>query len=315
MAHTEIKDINIREYLKQKGIAPKKDYGYYGMYHCPYRDDRNASFKVDYRKNVWHDFGTNEGGSIIDLVMKMNNCTCSEAIKQFKNNIINRTNDCMYERTNVATAQRSNANDFSFHRGRFFDDVPTTTIQNILHITHLKLIAWVRERKIDLALANLYCREVHYQNQSGQFFSIGFRNDKGGYELSSPPDFKGCIPPKEITTIRSGNDTCLVFEGFWDFLSYLVIQKVEKSKHDVTVLNSVANVQKAMDFLKTHKSIYTYLDNDEGGLNATKLIQLAHSTVYNHSTQFAAYKDLNDYLCQKPMLKLEMKKKKCGIRR
>ncbi len=31
-----IKDISIREYLTNIGIHPVKEYGYYGMYHCPY---------------------------------------------------------------------------------------------------------------------------------------------------------------------------------------------------------------------------------------------------------------------------------------
>jgi hypothetical protein len=236
MALTEIKQISIRGYLNNRGIIPAKDSGYYGMYHCPYREDRNASFKVDYRKNVWYDFGTNEGGSIM--------------------------------------------------------------IQNIVPITHPKLIAWFRERKIDLNLANLYCREIHYRNRDKDYFSIGFRNDNNGYELGSPPDFKGCISPKDITSIRNNRDTCLIFEGFWDFLSYLTIQKTEKSKHDVAVLNSVANILKAMDFLKTHREICSYLDNDDAGRKATELIRSANSTVYNRSTKYAEFKDLNDFLCQ-----------------
>jgi hypothetical protein len=133
--------------------------------------------------------------------------------------------------------------------------------------------------------------------------------------LSNPPSFKSCISPKDITTIRNNGDACLVFEGFWDFLSYLTIRKVEKSKHDIAVLNSVANVQKAMDFLKMHREIYSYMDNDEAGRNATKLIQSAHSTVYNRSSQFAGYKDLNDYLRGKPVVKPEVKKKSLGIKR
>jgi hypothetical protein len=52
MALTEIKQISIRRYLDSRGITPEKDYGCYGMYHCPYREDRNARFKVDYRKNI-----------------------------------------------------------------------------------------------------------------------------------------------------------------------------------------------------------------------------------------------------------------------
>ncbi|MDR0506336.1 MAG: toprim domain-containing protein, partial [Dysgonamonadaceae bacterium] len=193
-------------------------------------------------------------------------------------------------------------------------DENPTTIQNIIPITHPKLIAWVQERKIDLDLANRYCREVHYRNRDKDYFSIGFRNDNGGYELSSPPDFKGCISPKDISTIKNNSNTCLIFEGFWDFLSYLTLQKVEKSKHDIAVLNSVANVQKAMDFLKSHREIYTYLDNDEAGQKATELIQSANATVYNRSTKYAEYKDMNDYLRQKPMVKPEVKKKKTGLK-
>ena len=49
MALSEIKQISIREFLKNMGIHHQKDYGYYGMYFCPFRKDQNASFKVDYR--------------------------------------------------------------------------------------------------------------------------------------------------------------------------------------------------------------------------------------------------------------------------
>ena len=79
MALSEIKQISIREYLKNMGILPTKNFGYYGMYLCPFREDHNTSFKVDYRQNIWYDFGTNEGGSIIDLVMKLDDCTFQEA--------------------------------------------------------------------------------------------------------------------------------------------------------------------------------------------------------------------------------------------
>jgi hypothetical protein len=301
MASQDIKDISIRQYLENRGIRPAKNYGYYGMYYSPYRKDGNASFKVDYNQNLWHDFGTNEGGSIIDLVMKMANCTFHEAANTLEGKgLSNQLYVPTYSQLNVATSQQSSP--FSFHRDK------------IIPITHPKLIAWVKERKINLDLANLYCQEIHYHNQSGNHFSIGFRNDNGGYELSSPPNFKGCIAPKDITTIRNSRETCLVFEGFWDFLSYLSIQKQERTSHDVAVLNSTVNTEKAMDFLKTHREIYTYLDNDEGGRKATELIKSANATVYNRSSQFAEYKDLNDFLREIPKAKLPVKKKKSGLK-
>jgi DNA primase len=107
----------------------------------------------------------------------------------------------------------------------------------------------------------------------------------------------------------------LVSEGFWDFLSYLTIQKIEKSKHNVAVLNSIANVQKAMDFLKSHKEIYTYLDNDDAGRKATELIKSNCVSANSRSERYAGFKDLNDFLCRKPVVKPEVKKKKRGIRR
>jgi len=331
MTLPEIKQINIHEYLKQKGNFPKKEYGYYGMYHCPYREEQNASFKVDYRKNVWHDFGTNEGGSIIDLVMKLNNCSLNNAITALRKNLNTiparhcegdspkQSIEVQYPgllhcvRNDETTARQ--ISDFSFHRNNSFEGHPTITIQKNIPIAHPKLTAWVQERKITLDLANRYCREVHYRNSDKPYFSIGFRNNCGGYELSSPLDFKGCIPPKDITTISNNSDRCLVFEGFWDFLSYLTIQKIERTHNDTVILNSVANAQKAMNFLQAHKEIYTYLDNDKSGQKATELIKAHCISVNDRSTQYARYKDLNDFLCQKPTAKQEEKKTKLGIKR
>ncbi|MDR1583369.1 MAG: toprim domain-containing protein, partial [Prevotellaceae bacterium] len=255
---------------------------------------------------VWYDFGTNEGGSIIDLVMKMENCSFLEAV----NKLEVQPKSQLSQQLTVAMNKRNGGNSFSFH-----GDSPFIMIQNIVPITHPKLIAWLRERKIDLNLANLYCREIHYRNRDKDYFSIGFRNDNNGYKLGSPPDSKGCISPKDITSIRNNRDTCLVFEGFWDFLSYLTIQKTEKSKHDIAVLNSVANVQKAINFLKAHREIYTCLDNDDAGRIATQTIKSVCPSVHDRSERYTGFKDLNDFLCQKPMVKPEVKKKRLGIRR
>jgi hypothetical protein len=264
------------------------------MYFCPFREDRNTSFKVDYRQNIWYDFGTNEGGSIIDLVMKLDNCTFYEAATRLENDI---AGTCL--------------SSFSFHRDTFLDkrenNEPAIAIRDIREISHLKLIEWVNARKIDLSLANLYCREVHYRVRDRMYFSVGFGNDNDGYELSSPNNFKGCIPPKAITTIKNRHNTCLVFEGFWDFLSYLTLKNIERMKYDVAILNSVANVQKSMAFLKGHKNIYAFLDNDESGWKAFQKIKSSCFSANDMSERYTGHKDLNDYLCCKKRVK-EIKK-------
>jgi hypothetical protein len=67
MSISELNKLSIRQYLTEKGIHPAKENGYYGMYHSPFRDDRNVSMKVDYNKNLWIDYGTNEGGTIQEV--------------------------------------------------------------------------------------------------------------------------------------------------------------------------------------------------------------------------------------------------------
>jgi hypothetical protein len=56
-----INQFPIRDYLAGSGIDPAKENGHYGMYYSPFREDHNASMKVDYNKNLWIDYGTGEG--------------------------------------------------------------------------------------------------------------------------------------------------------------------------------------------------------------------------------------------------------------
>ncbi|KAA6316536.1 DNA primase [termite gut metagenome] len=283
-----IKHISIKQYLQERSINPIIERGYYGMYCSPFRKDNHPSLKVDYHRNIWFDFGTNEGGSIIDLVMRMEGYSFKEAAAKLEKEYAGIDPDS-----------------FSFHRDNIKDSIPnsgnesTLFVLKILPITHPALIDFVRERKIDRELADLYCKKIHYRISSRNYFGVGFRNDRGGYELSNPSGFKGCISPKEITTVRNNMDTCLVFEGFWDFLSYLTLQNVKQTKHDAVILNSIANVSKAMGFIKMHKDIYTYLDNDEGGQRATRLIKETCPSINDRSVYYRGYKDLNDYLVEK----------------
>ena len=77
----------IREYLAARGIHPAKDKGYYGLYHSPLREDRMPSMKVDYDKNLWIDYGAGEGGTLIDLVMRMERCDAGEAMRRLEQRI------------------------------------------------------------------------------------------------------------------------------------------------------------------------------------------------------------------------------------
>ena len=53
----DLKNIGIRQFLARRGIQPKYECNGYGMYLSPLREERTPSFKVDYVRNLWYDFG------------------------------------------------------------------------------------------------------------------------------------------------------------------------------------------------------------------------------------------------------------------
>jgi DNA primase len=270
--------ISIKQYLENRGISPVKDRGYYGLYHSPLREDNNPSFKVDYNKDLWHDFGTDEGGSIVDLVMKLENCTLAEAFRRLENS-------------------------FFFHR----DNTPTTfpiatnkeaamAIKEIKPLAHPSLLDYLKERNINKDIAKHYCSEVHYSIANKPYFAIGFKSDAGSYELRNKY-FKGCTTPKNITTINKHSDTVMIFEGFMDLLSYLSLKQNASPTIDTVVLNSIANLSKAIPFLQSHKTVHAFFDNDEAGRKSLVSLreQLTSSELIDQSVFYQNHKDLNDY--------------------
>ncbi|MCQ4762283.1 toprim domain-containing protein, partial [Alistipes onderdonkii] len=89
------------------------------------------------------------------------------------------------------------------------------------------------------------------------YFAIGFPNVAGGFEVRNR-FFKGCVAPKDISHILQqgeAREKCLVFEGMMDYLSFLTLRKRNCSilpdldRQDYVILNSTANVSKAIDVL------------------------------------------------------------------
>ena len=275
----ELNKISIKAYLANKGIHPVKDRGYYGMYHSPFREDKDASMKVDYNKNLWIDFGSNEGGTMIDLVMRINNCSFTQAINELKKYSLTSVN----QHVNTTVRQQ---NSFSFHG---------INILNVGSLSNSALIDYLKERSINIDIAKQHCREIHYSANNKEYFAIGFENNSNGYELRNKY-FKGCTS-KDITIHRSEDkEACLVFEGFIDYLSFLTLKNIQTAKQNVIVLNSVGNLSKALKFTQSYPKIYIYLDNDEAGRKATDEIRAVCKFVQDQSASYAKYKDLNDYL-------------------
>ncbi|WP_329904158.1 CHC2 zinc finger domain-containing protein [Porphyromonas pogonae] len=216
MTNENIKRISIKDYLAHQGIYPAKERNGYGMYKSPFRDEKTASFKVDYKTNLWYDFGNGKGGSIIDLVMKMKQCSFIVATQ---------------------ILQKENHSFPFFHENSIREKATTAlSISEIKPLENSQLLQFLQSRKINLNIAKAYCKEIHYQIGKRNYFAIDFPNDAGGYELRNP-QFKGCIPPKEITTFDKKTPAVHLFEGFTDYLSLLTMQ-AKQADVSAIVLNS-----------------------------------------------------------------------------
>ena len=304
-----IKAIPIADYLHACGIKPAKRYNGYALYHAPYREDPNASLKVDFRQNLWHDYGTSQGGSIIDLVMKMRGCSAYEAI------------------AHLAEGKATTLAPSSFHReahiGQRRDEQRPNNTRRILSINEalpLHLQSYLREvRKIDLTVASPYLHHVRYEVGGREYSAIGFPNRAGGYELRDDKTFKGTIAPKDISVIagQANNAPLCIFEGGMDFLSLLTMKGKEAISPSI-VLNSVSNIHRAVAYLheKGIDSVRAFFDNDPAGRQALQAIQSTGIKVEDMSRHYSRYKDLNEYhIAQRTGQKQVIPPRKRGLRR
>ena len=110
--------------------------------------------------------------------------------------------------------------------------------------------------------------------------------------------FKGCVAPKGTTFIKAGNEPgreCNVFEGFFDFLSAVALNRTEGM--DNLVLNSIIYLRKSSDLLSQYDHIHAYLDNDDAGRKAVQTLKDSlGEKVIDHTADYNGCKDLNEFL-------------------
>ena len=178
----------------------------------------------------------------------------------------------------------------------------------VVPLSSIALYSYLQGRGINTELAKKECKEIRFVNNGKQFFAVGFPNISGGYEIRNKY-FKGCIAPKDITHIRQQGEpgeTCYVFEGFMDYLSFLTLRQKncpdypDLDKQDYLVLNSVSNLSKALYPLGSYEKIHCFFDNDEAGMKAVRALYEEYSfRVRDSSRIYSGYKDLNDYITGK----------------
>ena len=285
----QIKKIKLQEFLATIDCKPVKQYGVNLMYLSPLRTEKHASFKVNTELNLWYDFGIGRGGNIIDLAeLLYNSSDVSYLIHQIERN----APSCVS--VSLPTAK---------------PNTPQNSFENlqVLSISHPALIKYLGERCIDIEIARTVCKELHFDTRGKHYFGIGFPNIAGGYEIRNS-FFKGGITPKDISLFHNeeSKQSCLVFEGFMGFLSFMMLRRKENDglkRQDYLVLNSVLNVQKALEPLSHYENVQCFLDNDEAGRKAYQALLMGLKVpVIDSSGLYADCKDLNEFLCRQNRL-------------
>ena len=283
----EIKMIKLQDFLASLGYTPTKQQGNKLWYLSPFRQESHASFKVNTERNQWYDFGIGKGGNIIDLAEQLyKSSDVSYLIRKIEDNVPNCTSTFSTSFADIKEEQQTN----------YFENL------QILPLSHPALMRYLWDRCIDLEMAASVCKELHYNSNGKHYFGIGFPNIAGGYEIRNP-FFKGGITPKDISLFHNeeSKQSCFVFEGFIDFLSFMMLRRKENDglkRQDYLVLNSVSNIQKALEPLSHYENVQCFLDNDEAGRNAyLRLSKELGNSVTDASTLYNGFKDLNEYLC------------------
>jgi len=284
--------IDLIDYLNAIGYQPRKISGHDYWYCSPFREEKEASFKVNKSKNVWYDHGLGKGGKLIDFVMEFYHCNISEALQKIvsfqpQNNFKN----------SVAGPQ------FHLHENSLLNhqDARETAIKIIAAnhpIKDLMLCRYLKQRKIEKSIADEYCYEVQFTNADKEkiYSAIGFKNNAGGYELRNEY-FKGSSSPKYVTYLDNKANNITVFEGFFDFMSYqTMIQNQPNELTNFLVLNSLSFFERSLLLMEKHERIHLYLDQDNAGRKYTHLALRRSSNFKDESKLYKGYKDLNDWL-------------------
>lgn len=275
----EARSWDMVSYLERLGYRPVRIRNNDYWYRSPLRNEKDPSFKINWKLNVWYDHGLGKGGNLIDFAILFHNCSVSEWLTLITEN-------------------------FSFHRPA--PHMPVRNSENpeskikIVREGDLRspaLMQYLSDRKIVFSIAMEFCKEVTYELYGKKYFAIGFGNDSGGYELRNP-FFKGSASPKYFTSIRKNFDTIAVFEGFFDFLSYLVFfsSQTQNRLSDYLILNSLSFFEIARITLESYDNIRLYLDNDPAGDRLTDYALTLSENYTDKRKFYKPYKDLNQWL-------------------
>ena len=290
--------IDLVNYLETLGHEPSKIKNQDYWYLSPLRNENTPSFKVNQKLNLWYDHGLGKGGNVVDFGIEYFRCTVSEFLQLLNGNSISSGISLFVKNDNGQSSSLRIAN------GKKYNPLDKIIIVDVRKLENKMLIAYLDKRSISQEIARQHCKEVDFCLNNRNYTAIGFENISGGYELRNEY-FKGSNSPKDITFIDSQAKSVVVFEGFFDYLSYKMMnQKSVNLQTNFLILNSLSFFKKSLQLMEKHERVDLYLDRDSVGVQCTHEALQRDSTIYiDQSFLYEQKKDLNEWLNQEQQIK------------
>ena len=197
------------------------------------------------------------------------------------------------------------------------EETPVTEEPKIVINTRVSLLSkyahnatkrYIENRGIPIDIAAKYCVDIsyHYANdRTGKIYhGMGFRNQSKGYVVRNGLGLrlsKFNIGHNDITVVPIANTgNYFVFEGVFDFLSILELNRQTGTENDfdVIVLNTVTNWKKTWPILDNANGIALMLDTDKAGDSTTAKLLERYPNAIDNRQPLREYgvEDWNDLL-------------------
>ena len=289
----ELKRVPIEDILRAFGRST--EHGRDNLYKSPFRDEVTPSFHISHDGCRWYDFGMGKGGSPVTLVCLLLGCDGGRAY------------DFLASMKMTFIQPDSNGKSLSL-RSKGPSRIQIRSAERVF--SDKELLKYAQSRGISGGILSAYCHEVVFSYEGHPGFRntcIGFPNNSGGWVMRAP-DVKKCTS-NDITTVNIYGEISeaatspmgLMFEGFFDFLSYMEMKGKQWPDCDICVLNSVTNISRAHSWIRSHKQICTLFDNDDAGRKALQDIRdsvaadtAGGKTVDDWSGLYRGFNDLSE---------------------
>lgn len=270
------------------------------LFYSPFRDERTASLSINARRNVWYDHGEGRGGNVFTMAQRLLGLPDSRKGEVW-DHLAGLDSGVIIEPDHVSARRDSRP--------------PAITIDAILGTIPEFIYGYARSRGVRRSLVARYCRAVKYHVGTSRkaITAIGFPIGEDGWVLRRATDrdvplkkrCTTCAPtllgPDGKVVGGPSHGSVIVFEGFFDFLSWLELDHRTLPMVDVCVLNSVSSTKAALPFLLSHTGgITTMLDSDRAGREHTAVIADAAAQrgipTRDLSQRLGQCKDVNELL-------------------